>query len=83
MALAVSAVHVVSNTVIPANAGIHGRLELIDETNPEWRDLWLTILGDKAVDSRLRGNDGRGISDETRTSKAQSSTGSERSRDER
>lgn len=59
------------------------KIELIDETNPEWRDLWQTILGDRDVDSRLRGNDGRGISDETKTSIVRSSTRSEWSRDER
>ncbi len=36
------------------------KIELIEETNPEWRDLWPTILGEKDVDSRAGGNDGRG-----------------------
>ena len=36
------------------------KIELIEGNNPGWRDLWPTILGDREVDSRLRGNDGRG-----------------------
>jgi putative endonuclease len=36
------------------------KIELIEESNPEWRDLWPTILGDREVDSRVRGNDRRG-----------------------
>jgi putative endonuclease len=31
------------------------KIDLIERTNPQWHDLWPTIVGD--VDSRLRGND--------------------------
>jgi putative endonuclease len=40
------------------------KIDLIEKANPEWRDLWLTILGDREVDSRVRGNDRRGDLDE-------------------
>lgn len=34
------------------------KLELIQSTNPRWKDLWPAILGkDAGMDSRLRGND--------------------------
>ena len=33
------------------------KVDLIEESNPQWRDLWPTIIGDGDVDSRLRGND--------------------------
>jgi putative endonuclease len=35
------------------------KLRLIEEQNPEWKDLWPTITEEK-LDSRLRGNDGAG-----------------------
>jgi putative endonuclease len=34
------------------------KIDLIEESNPGWRDLWPTIIGDENVDSRFRGNDG-------------------------
>ncbi len=33
------------------------KIDLIEESNPRWRDLWPTIIGGEDVDSRLRGND--------------------------
>lgn len=38
------------------------KISLIEEMNPEWKDLWSTIVGESEVDSdssgrRLRGND--------------------------
>jgi putative endonuclease len=35
------------------------KIALIEQSNPEWRDLWPTIIGDEDVDSRFRGNDKR------------------------
>ena len=32
---------------------------LIEEANPDWRDLWPSVAGE-SLDSRLRGNDGIG-----------------------
>jgi hypothetical protein len=34
-------------------------IDLIERTNPQWHDLWPTIVGDRDMDSRLRGNDGK------------------------
>jgi putative endonuclease len=34
------------------------KIDLIEESNPGWRDLWPTIIGDEDEDSRFRGNDG-------------------------
>jgi predicted GIY-YIG superfamily endonuclease len=34
------------------------KINLIEESNPGWRDLWPTMIGDEDVDSRFRGNDG-------------------------
>lgn len=36
------------------------KILLIEEKNPEWRDLWSTIADEHEVDSRIRGNDGKG-----------------------
>lgn len=33
------------------------KIDLIEESNPRWRDLWPTIISGEEVDSRLRGND--------------------------
>jgi putative endonuclease len=33
------------------------KIDLIEESNPRWRDLWPTIIGREDVDSRFRGND--------------------------
>jgi putative endonuclease len=33
------------------------KIDLIEESNPRWRDLWPTIIGGEDMDSRLRGND--------------------------
>jgi putative endonuclease len=33
------------------------KIELIEGSNPRWRDLWPTIVGEGDVDSRFRGND--------------------------
>ena len=33
------------------------KIALVEESNPEWHDLWPTIIGDEDVDSRFRGND--------------------------
>jgi putative endonuclease len=33
------------------------KIDLIEESNPRWRDLWPTIIGGEDVDSRFRGND--------------------------
>ena len=33
------------------------KIDLIEESNPLWRDLWPTIIGGEDVDSRFRGND--------------------------
>ena len=33
------------------------KVDLIEESNPRWHDLWPTIIGDEDVDSRFRGND--------------------------
>ena len=35
------------------------KMDLIESTNPQWHDLWPTIIGGEDVDSRFRGNDGR------------------------
>jgi putative endonuclease len=35
------------------------RIDLIEESNPRWHDLWPTIIGSEDVDSRFRGNDKR------------------------
>jgi len=35
------------------------KVELIEGSNPRWRDLWPTIVGGEDVDSRFRGNDMR------------------------
>lgn len=34
------------------------KIDLIESTKPEWRDLWQTIVDGGEMDSRLRGNDG-------------------------
>ena len=34
------------------------KIELIEKTNPQWRDLWPSLIGGGNLDSRLRGNDG-------------------------
>ena len=36
------------------------KIDLIEESNPEWHDLWPRIIGGDDVDSRFRGNDGLG-----------------------
>lgn len=33
------------------------KIDLIEESNPNGRDLWTKIIGDEDVDSRFRGND--------------------------
>ena len=33
------------------------KIELIEKSNPRWRDLWPTLVGSQDMDSRLRGND--------------------------
>ncbi len=33
------------------------KVDLIEESNPLWHDLWPTIMGGEDVDSRFRGND--------------------------
>jgi putative endonuclease len=33
------------------------KIDLIEESNPSWRDLWPTIIGDESVDHRFRRND--------------------------
>jgi putative endonuclease len=33
------------------------KLELIEKSNPQWKDLWPLVVGDEGLDSRLRGND--------------------------
>jgi putative endonuclease len=35
------------------------KIDLIERTNPQWHDLWPTIVGGGGMDSRLRGNDGK------------------------
>ena len=35
------------------------KIYLIERTNPQWHDLWPTIVGGGGMDSRLRGNDGK------------------------
>jgi putative endonuclease len=34
------------------------KLRLIEEGNPEWRDLWPNVAGEGALGPRLRGDDG-------------------------
>ncbi|MGI8910966.1 MAG: GIY-YIG nuclease family protein [Rubrobacteraceae bacterium] len=36
------------------------KVDLIEKTNPRWHDLWATIVGSGDMDSRFRGNDGKG-----------------------
>ena len=33
------------------------KIDLIEASNPRWRDLWTTIIGGEDMDSRFRGND--------------------------
>ena len=33
------------------------KIELIEKKNPQWRDLWPSLVGGQELDSRLRGND--------------------------
>lgn len=33
------------------------KIELIESSNPEWNDLYETIVGGSKMDSRVRGND--------------------------
>jgi putative endonuclease len=35
------------------------KIDLIERTNPQWHDLWPTIVGGGGMDPRLRGNDGK------------------------
>ena len=34
------------------------KIELVEKTNPRWRDLWPSLTGGETLDSRFRGNDG-------------------------
>ena len=36
------------------------KINLIEEANPQWWDLWPLVAGGEGLDSRLRGNDGKG-----------------------
>lgn len=36
------------------------KIELIEKKNPQWRDLWPSLIGSQELDSRLRGNDSVG-----------------------